>query len=113
MDDSAAATQADAVAVLLRCLTTASNDPKGDQSTVSKSLQVLKCLLTVDSSKAAFARGDGARQLADLLSQQSGKQGAPCIADFATGLSSALSAVTSTCSAKTTIAIQDGCGTSS
>lgn len=79
MNDLAAATQADAVGLLLRCLTTASSNPKGDPSTVSKSLQVLKCLLAVDSSKVAFARADGASQLADLLSQQSRKQGAPCM----------------------------------
>lgn len=73
MNASAAATQADAVATLLNCLTVVSGDP----SVVSKSLQVLKCLLVADSSKFAFMRANGASQLADLQSKQSSKKDAP------------------------------------
>lgn len=72
MNGSAAATQAEAVATLLSCLLAES----GDASVVSKSLQVLKCLLATDSGKSAFMRANGASQLEDLLSKQSSKQDA-------------------------------------
>ena len=75
VNGSAAATQADAVATLLSCLTAVSGNP----SSVSKSLKVLKSLLATDSSKCAFMRANGASQLADLLSQQSSKQDARCM----------------------------------
>ncbi|KAL3155515.1 hypothetical protein ABBQ38_011067 [Trebouxia sp. C0009 RCD-2024] len=62
-----AAAQADAVAMLLTCCTAAEDN----LDITSRSLHVLRLLLAVDSSKAAFMRADGASKLAALLTQQS------------------------------------------
>lgn len=74
-DSFAAATQADAVALLLSCLTAAG----GNMRTGSKSLQLMQSLMAVDSSKDAFMRAGGASQLADFLSRQPSMQAASSI----------------------------------
>lgn len=70
----AAAAQADAVATLLTCCTAAVDNP----DITSRSLHVLRRLLAVDSSKAAFMRADGASTLAALLTKQSSKPSGSC-----------------------------------
>ena len=70
----AAAAQADAVALLLTCVTATA----ADAGIISKSLNVLRCLLAVDSSKAAFMQADGADKLVALLSKHSSKPSGWC-----------------------------------
>ena len=93
-----AAAQADAVPTLLGCLTAAS----GDVRTVNKSLHIMTSLLAADSSKTAFMRANGANQLTELLSSQSGKEPevqtphlAALLALYSTGLASIIKQGTS------------------
>ena len=65
----AAATQADAVTVLLTCLKAASDN----QDVITTSLSVLQSLLGVDASKDAFLRASGATLLQELLQTETGK----------------------------------------
>lgn len=65
----AAATQADAVPVLLTCLKATSDN----QEVIVASLSVLQSLLGVDASKDAFMRAGGAILLQELLQTETGK----------------------------------------